>query len=69
MGGGEGSDKRPDVKSFEYWWYCISGGMGWGGGGGGGNRTRLARVYIRIETHLHDSISIERSDEFTEKKK
>jgi hypothetical protein len=23
-GGGEGSDKRPEVKSFEYWWYCIA---------------------------------------------
>lgn len=24
LGAGEGSDKRPDVKSLEYWWYCIS---------------------------------------------
>lgn len=25
LGGGEGSDKRPEVKSLEYWWYCILG--------------------------------------------
>ena len=31
-GGGEGSDKRPEVKSLEYWWYCIS---AFGGGGRG----------------------------------